>query len=191
MRTLVGIASVAALVAVVAAPIAAQAAKASDKLVVYNAKGNIVARQVVTEDSGETVGFHKINIVFNPAEFGDFTALLDPNGTISDIVGLHTTLAGGLAFGFKSDTETESPRLFGWGSGGVFVPEAGWVDVTKYLDTGPTSGQQGWTARFWSDVDTVAVPEPASWILMIGGLAAVGAGLRSSRKNAAATSQAL
>jgi hypothetical protein len=186
MRILVGIASAAALLAIVAAPAASQA-KVSDKLVVYNAQGHMVKRKVIYEDN-ELAGFQKINgVLFNANEFGDPTILLEANGAISDVVGIHQSNAtGAMAFGFKSDTDTSSPKLNGWGSGGQrLIEEPVWYDVTKYLDTSATSGQVGWTARFWSDVETVPVPEPASWILMISGLAAIGAGLRSSRKNVA------
>jgi hypothetical protein len=182
MRLLVGIASAAALVATVAAPGASQAANFSDKLVVYNANGGVVKR-VSAVEAGETISFHVVGgVLFDPSQFGAYTALLDPNGSVSDIVGITQTTAGGFAFGYKSDTETASPKFGGWGVGGQTVAEGGWVDVSKYLDTSPTSGQQGWTAKFWSAPDVTAVPEPASWILMICGLAAIGAGLRIAGK---------
>ena len=57
--------------------------------------------------------------------------------------------------------------------------ESGPVDVTQFLSTDLQN--RGYTASFASDVE--AVPEPATWAMMILGVGLIGAGLR--RRSAA------
>lgn len=88
--------------------------------------------------------------------------------------------------------------------GGVFAPVSVWVDGVSRAFTSPAPGSIGWlnitglnltgnshTVQFFqrpgswvfaSEVTFGAVPEPASWALMVGGFGLVGGALRSRRR---------
>lgn len=157
-------------------PASAQAA--SDTFTVYDALGNIFV-SVSLDDSVENAGtIITVPVAFNAALFGDATNLTEPGGGFSDIFGICTCgIGGALALGFASDTETQAvnfgsfPRTFAEGNG-IF-------DATRYLDS--DLQRQGYSAQFVSDVES-AVPEPATWAMMLFGFGIMGVGIRRQRE---------
>ncbi|MBT2185421.1 PEPxxWA-CTERM sorting domain-containing protein [Sphingobium nicotianae] len=70
------------------------------------------------------------------------------------------------------------PNATAFGDFAGITPNGTWtlvVDDTFPADTGTISG--GWSLTFTTDA-TAAVPEPATWAMMIGGLALAGATMR-------------
>lgn len=161
-------------------------ASTSDILQVYDSHGNSVCDASAQEqrEDGDHVYYlyyfdcltlQSLGGVVNTGQFGNYTALMDPGGTISDVFGIAdigTTFLGfhipDYVFGFTSDGGGEqastsdfyksggSVTTLAEGSGGPF-------DATKYL---PQYLQcEGWTATFSSDSE---VPEPTSVGLACG-----------------------
>ena len=156
-------------------PASAQAA--SDTFTVFDPSGQIFV-SVSLDEAGEDAGtIIVVPVAFNAALFGDATNLTEPDGTFSDIFGVCTCGVGGaLALGFASDTDTNGvnfgsfPRTFAEGNG-IF-------DATIYLDL--DLQRQGYTAQFISDVES-AVPEPATWAMMLFGFGIMGVGIRRQK----------
>ena len=106
----------------------------------------------------------------NAALFGSYTVLTEPDGTISDVFGVFSVPNSPLGIGFFSAPEsgaTTVPVFFinptGAGTPST-LPEGngGPFDATKYLN--PILQQQGFTATFQSDGETV--PEPSTLTLL-------------------------
>lgn len=128
-------------------------------------------------------------------------AALDPNfsngwraGTASirfDVSGAGLRLAAGDRYSVRFDGLTSEPSqriglLLGTGAVVNGVPtftSSGYEGGTyRQIVDGVEGPERGWDIGFESYIDTAgAVPEPASWMLMIGGLGAVGASLRRRR----------
>jgi hypothetical protein len=175
----------------------------SDVLIVYNGKGAVVfgVSALETGESASTIykipdqvtvpnsrgkGSHVFN-TFNAGEYGKYTELTDatPGGgpVVSDVIGVYNTAPKGspfvLHFGFKSGTDADPPDLSGGfirfrTTGGVQQIETDQpIDVTKYLSN--SLQIRGWTAMFQS---SAAVPEPATWAMMLLGVAGLGAARR-------------
>ena len=113
------------------------------------------------------------------AQYGNYTVLTEPDGTISDVFGVvPVDSSGAFNFAFFSDSETGSttvPSQFINPAGGtpIILPEGngGPFDVTNYLS--PVLQDLGITATFQSDAEP-SVPEPATLALVGMALAAVG-----------------
>jgi PEP-CTERM motif len=86
-----------------------------------------------------------------------------------------------LAVGSKTFTYT-LPASQGFEKFDVPVSGVTSGSLVSFTDSGPST-QQG---NLVADVSISAVPEPASWALMLFGVGAIGAGLRFSRKPATA-----
>jgi hypothetical protein len=118
----------------------------------------------------------------DPARYGNFTELIEPDGTISDVFGVVPSLSASTTFDFAffSDTETgtmtvpsaflnpegNTPIILREGDGGPF-------SITTYLN--PSLQQSGVTGTFQSDVEPTGVPEPSTLALLaIGGASLAG-----------------
>jgi hypothetical protein len=171
----------------------------SDEFRILDGGGVVRYDLKILENSRESIGPHFVKIkgitnLFDPTQYGHFIALFD-QGTpmrISDVVGIYaakTPTGTVLHLAFASDTETKSPRLTNWIAPGVAppppIPETGIINVTQFLNAALRANN--WTATFFSDSDAgndppAPVPEPAAWIMMLTGLAGIGAASRLARR---------
>lgn len=153
------------------APAAFAISPVSDYLAVYDAAGNVVASASVTDanENPNTI-YYVPGVAIDANQFGNYTVLTEPDGSISDAFGIATGGPDGLDLAFQSDGD---PGYFGPGPNAIVLPENGPVSATMYLDPGLQA--KGYTAVFWSDSD---VPEPAAWAMMLTGFGLAGLALR-------------
>ena len=163
-------------------PAAAQA-PVSDTVFFFQ-RGQLVLSFPLTEtgEGGLTTFFLLLGVspTGNPAQYGSYTVLTEPDGTISDVMGVVPgNVMGTFNLAFSSDAETgltmvPSAFINPTGAGTpVTMPEGngGPFDVTQYLS--PTLQNMSITATFQSDAE--GVPEPTAFALLgIGGLGLVG-----------------
>ncbi len=150
----------------------------SDVLTVYDASGAIIHQVTATELSelGAPNNLWTIDHgIANAAQLGFATALVEPNGTISDVFGVAND-GTGLVLAFMSDDNLDLTMAQGY-----FGPQAGWTllpeqpiayDATKYVN--PVL-HPGATATFTSDV-----PDGGATVGLLGLVLATVAGV--SRK---------
>lgn len=173
-------------------------AVSSDVLQVFDNHGNPVCNATANEqrEDGDQVYYlhyfdcltlQSLGGVVNTAQFGNYTQLMDPNGTRSDVFGIANIGSKYLpmyVFGFTSDGSGEQASTSDfYKSGGLVTTlnegNGGPFDATKYL---PQYLQcEGWTATFTSDSEA---PEPASTGLATG-LAMLGLAVWRRRRAAA------
>jgi MYXO-CTERM domain-containing protein len=154
----------------------------SDVLQVYDNHGNSVCDATANEqrEDGDHVYYlhyfdcltlQSLGGVVNTGQFGNYTQLMDPGGSRSDVFGIANIGSSYIpiyVFGFTSDGggEQASTSDF-YKSGGTVTTldegNGGPFDATKYLPQYLQS--EGWSATFTSDSE---VPEPASMGLASG-----------------------
>jgi hypothetical protein len=139
-----------------------------DTVTAFNPNGSIF--NTISAFEGFESGIFGIVVDIDPAQFGNYTVLTEPDGTFSDVFGLFQQSTGGLFLGFMSDGESGltsvppefvnpaggQPTMMAEGNGGPF-------SATKYLS--PTLQRRGFTATFQSDAEAV-VPEPSTLTLL-------------------------
>lgn len=148
----------------------------SDAITVYNSTGAVMRQAIAPEDEPANLTYI-INVDpavwADPNQFGNYTTLLDPDGSISDYFGVVRT-SGTYYLGFSSDP---APTAFYFGTGGqvtVLNEQTGPFDMTQYLAV--NLRDQGWTATFQSDLD---VPEPPTIaIFCLGALGLISCQIR-------------
>lgn len=154
----------------------------SDVITVYDSAGAVM-RQLNAPESEPPNETYIINVNpdvwADPGQFGNYTTLLEPDGSISDYFGV--ALVGGIYYlAFSSDP---APTAFYLGTGGhvtVLNEQSGPFDMTQYLAV--RLRDQGWTATFQSDID---VPEPPAIAIFCGGaLGLIGCQIRRRRGRA-------
>jgi len=187
---------------VAAAPVGAQTLL-SDELRITDGGGKVRYDMKILETAAtpESIAIHKVLVkgvtpIFDPAQYGRYIVLFDtgPVTRISDVIGIYamkSPTGNVLNFGFASDNETMSPSLTKFIAPGVApppaIPETGPIDVTRFLN--PALQANAWKATFSSDVENgvgtgspASVPEPGAWVMLLTGLGAIGAALRSARR---------
>jgi hypothetical protein len=118
-----------------------------------------------------------ISTTFLPIGFSEATVFLTEPGSaeVSDALSILLNTTGGVDIFFFSDPLTIpladiAPAQF-------TIAETGdWQDVSSFF------GQPAGFAQVISDIDTVTVPEPATWAMMLAGFGMIGATLRGSRR---------
>ena len=157
------------------------------------------------DGTGGTFGFN-----YTTANGPDFTT----SWTISTIANGHNVLAfggvGGQGFGgcgsalldvggiFTCEVFIQGNHPFGMATGDVYVTNlaAGYSPVSQFYDSGldetifstSTGDYTGVNPGLGLNlVGTAAVPEPATWAMMLIGFGGLGAAMRSRRRSAAAT----
>ena len=160
----------------------AQSVPASDTLTVYDPQGQIfstVSEDEAREDPSQILA---VNAAIDENLFGQALYLTEPDGTKSDIFGICTCGVNNvLALGFASDTETTGVNFGEFSS----TPEGnGIFDATRFLSA--SLRDQGYTATFTSDG---AVPEPATWAMMLVGFGGIGVAMRRKRRTSTARLQ--
>jgi hypothetical protein len=147
---------------------------------------NIPSTQTASEDpalegSGQSYAIQLPADAFNQALLDRATAVVEPDGSISDLIGICRQCGPGhtMALAFLSDTTAGLQRTDFFGASPVFFlsGEPGPFDVSYYLTA-------GYTATFTSDVNA-AVPLPAALPLFVSGLAGLGWLARRRRSQAA------
>jgi hypothetical protein len=151
----------------------------SDSLTVYSPSGNAVASVSAPEASEDSNHVYIIPYtgVVNEQLFGDPTVLLDPDGKVSDVFGIYEQ-DDNLYLAFESASGTSAPAF---GTSDRIFPEGNGVfDATLYLS--PGLQQDGYTATFSSDTDTVAEPSTVV-MLSIGLLFVIGKAARKRHEH--------
>lgn len=174
--------AVAGLIVSTSLPATAQLAPGeSDILIIRNGTNDVVGTIPLSEPEPALVtAFTTIGAVDagNAALFGSYTILTEPDGSISDVFGVVSFIGQPLGIGYFSAPEsgaTTVPSFFINPAGGgtpIALPEGngGPFDATMYLN--PVLQQQGYTATFQSDAETV--PEPSTLTLLaLGGVGLV------------------
>jgi hypothetical protein len=146
----------------------------SDQLIVH---GPDVDIDLTVDESQEHDTFVHTSLNVISDNYGLPTVLLEPNGSISDVVGVEPAVneQHGAFLGFVSDLDGQSFDLqavlnsyFGGVPAGSLLPgkleTAAGFDLSLYL-------AKGYTGTFFSDVETPDTPEPSAAI----GLAGLGA----------------
>jgi hypothetical protein len=181
MRKLLMAAGIAGPVMAALTAFAQATSPVSDSLTVYDPNHNIVASVIATEADEAANGPNFIysipatSVAVDTSKFGNYTVLVEPDGTLSDIFGI-ASVNGALALSFSSDTD---PGSFSQPPGSIVLPETGDpVDATMYLD--PQLQARGYTAAFQSDADTVPDGGATAGLLVLGMLS-LGALRKSSR----------
>lgn len=156
----------------------------SDVITVYDSAGAVM-RQLAAPESEPPNETYIINVDpdvwANPGQFGNYTTLLEQDGSISDYFGV--ALVGGIYYlAFSSDP---APTAFYFGTSGhvtVLNEQSAPFDMAQYLAV--SLRDQGWTATFQSDID---VPEPpAIAIFCVGSLGLIGCHIRRRASTAEA-----
>jgi hypothetical protein len=135
--------------------------------------------------------------IANPAQWGNYTTLLEPDGTVSDYFGVIrvSTADPYYVLGFSSDPYASTNYgTFGdplqfvnpqWDGAPIILNEGnGIFDMTSYLL--PSLQDEGWTAQFISDVEPV--PEPSTLVSssILFGMGGVGLVYRRFKKTVTA-----
>jgi hypothetical protein len=129
-----------------------------------------------------------LDVLGDPSKLGKSTALIEADGSTSDIFGVgnfsginaydcNASLVAN-ACDFIAYSSDPSPSTFYLGTPSIFLPEGtgGPFDATAYLTTGEQANL--WTATFFSDAEATSVPEPSSLVLFGPGLLALAGALR-------------
>src|SRR5436190_8862755 len=93
------------VVALVLVALPAQAQVVSDTLSVFNPGGSVFISAPASEGS-EATGISFVAAAFDPAQFGNYTVLLEPDGTISDVFGIASVPGVGAGLALASDGAT-------------------------------------------------------------------------------------
>jgi PEP-CTERM motif len=167
----------------------------SDKLLIFQ-NGTPAGTLPISETSeinvvtAATTILNSVNPAGNTALFGSYTVLTEPDGSISDVFGVVSFPGSPLGIGYSSAPEsgmTTVPSFFINPSGAgtpITLPEGngGPFDATMYLN--PILQQQGFTATFQSDAETV--PEPSTLTLLaLGGVGLIRQAYRRRRQKIA------
>ena len=153
----------------------------SDSVIIYDASGTEVWHFDLPEnDPANPEGgnwYISSATLADPAQYGNATALVHPDGTYSDLFGV-ILLQDNYYIGFASDTEDAPPSYPQLGTPQILILEVGGYpyDMTMYLATEWRA--DGYRITFTSDSDEIPpVPEPS--VLAVLGLA--GLALRKRR----------
>lgn len=147
----------------------------SDGMWIVGPDGSIIASRLVDEISENPTVVYGLPQAGNPAVFGNYTILLEPDGSFSDIFGI-ADLFDGLGptnLAFASDQEGIPSPFEGSIGGGAFqfveLPGmSGFWSASYYLNPAVFPG--GTSAIFYSDIEPI--PEPSTIVLC--GLGALG-----------------
>jgi len=126
----------------------------SDSLTVFSPNGSVFASVSVDEANHKGADIIILDIpgIVDANLFGDYTAVVDPDGTLSDIFGINVNSGGAPVLAFESGSlASPIPNAASLLLGATFVvPEgSGFLDATTYLK--PELQREGYTAQFFSD----------------------------------------
>jgi hypothetical protein len=158
----------------------------SDELIIFRPNGNVFQDIIAPEIPGNEGG-HKYESIIAPNSKAGPIVLTEPDGSISDIVGIFKNGT----FGFLSDHVDGKPlklsdlNVFAHVNLSTSQKEtAGFINVTSFID--PTLVKRGFTASFASDFE-VATPIPAALPLFASGLGVMGWISRRRKQKTSAT----
>ena len=149
----------------------AYAVAVSDQLIVTTPAGGRISLSAPEDPLLEGPGhFFAITLpmgALNLALLGQPTAVLDPDGSVSDLIGIcHSCSSAGPALAFLSDGSVPLQLTDFDGAYPLFFRSGETVPISVTLYLSP-----GYTAEFTSDVDVEAtVPEPGALPLFATGL---------------------
>ncbi|MBV8684665.1 MAG: PEPxxWA-CTERM sorting domain-containing protein [Caulobacteraceae bacterium] len=159
---------------------ASAAAKFFDYVKVVVPGNDTVTFETFNENTESFVGLTGTPLVFIPG-----TIYLTEPGTsaISDVLSILPATNGSVNIFFVSDSDTGPPVLPPVGTTLANLPETGGIqDVSRYFTTVPGDI----TVLVGSDVE--AIPEPATWVMMLLGVGLTGGLLRNRARIASSAS---
>lgn len=163
-----------------ASSVPADAALVYDKIEVFDGGGGLVSSVFATQaelTANPLAIFYVPNVAVNPAFIGAYSILLDA-GTPVDIFGIASGGPDGFNLAFAPGGQAATYPLQN-----PVIATGSPIDVSRYLDVGLL--RSGYSALFSaSGAITIpgAVPEPATWAMLLVGFGAVGYTMRGRRQ---------